>query len=252
MGDLIFRIPLDNGHAPRGATKKRTLFLLAILISTIAILIPDISFAISMDDPKLVAREMAQIEKYKDMVKREGDTLLLKSESGSYIPLKNSPGCENFETCFSFIFVDYFEDLGFFLVNGYYWEGGGVMMVSESDGKQYHIRKLPIFSPDRKRLVTVPDDIDAGWGENGIFLWRIESKKLIQEFSFEPMEYATYEFIRWKDNKHIELKKWLHSSKELCPENKYMIIPASLEMEDDGWKLYKYPSPDSVECVDNW
>ena len=222
-----------------------------IFFSIAIILIPDTSFAISSNDPELAAREAAQIEKFKENVKREGDTLLLKNKSGSYISLKDSPECESYSTCFSFGFLDYFDDIGFYLVQSYYSEGGEFTMVSESDGKKYYIHERPMFSSDRKRLVTVPDDSDTGYNENGVFIWRIQDNKLIPEFSYEPTIYAQYRFVRWKDNTSIELKKWLRSSKGLCPETDFMIIPISLEMEDDGWELYKHFSPDSVECDAN-
>lgn len=251
MGNLKFRVPLDNSNVPRIIAKPRILFLLAILISTIAILIPDISFAISMDDPKLVARETARIEKFKEKVKRDGDTLLLKNKSGSYISVKDSSGCKSYSTCFSLEFLDYFEDIGFFLVQSYYSEGGEFTMVSESDGKEYYIHEHPMFSPDRKHLITVPDDSDTGYNENGVFIWRIQDNKLMPEFSYEPTEYSQYRFVRWKSNKYIELKKWLRSSKGLCPETDFMIVPVDLRKEDDGWKLYENFSPDYVECDAN-
>jgi hypothetical protein len=226
-------------------------YFLAVVILTFLLFIPNFSFAISMDDPELIAREAAQIERFKDKIKREGDTLLLKNKSGTYISFKDNLKCEGPDACAGFKFLDYFEDVGFFLVQGYFWETGQHIMISENDGRKYYVHELPMFSPDRRRLVTVPDDSDTGLGMNGVFIWRVEGDNLIPEYSYEPMEYAQYRFVRWKDNKFIELKKWLRSSKELCPETDFMVIPISLEMEDDGWKLYKYLSPDSVECDAN-
>lgn len=251
MGNLRFRVPLDNSHAPRGANKVKYLLFLVVVCLIAVTFIPDISFAKSSKWLKREVQEMERFKKFEGIVKRKGDTLLLKSNSGTDISLKNSPGCENYETCISFIFFDYFKDVGFFLVKSYYWEGTEHIMISESDGKEYYIHELPMFSPDKRYIVTVPDDVDTGYDENGVFIWRIEGKEIISEFSYVPMEYATYEFVRWKDNNYIELKKWLRSSKELCPETDFMIIPISLEKEADGWKLYKYLSLDSVQCDAN-
>lgn len=251
MGELKFRVTPGYNDALRGATKKRIFFLLAILISIIAILIPDISNAKAIKDPKRAALEASQIENFKEKVRREGDTLFLKASSGSDISLKNSPGCKNYETCLYYEFADYFKEVGFYVVHTILWEGGGVMMVSESDGKQYYVYDLPMLSPDNKHIVTAPHDIETGYEENGVYIWRIDGNKLIPKFSHNPMEYAEYEFVRWKNNKSIELRKWLHSSKKLCFETRYMIVPVNLKMEADGWKLYVDFSPDSVECIDN-
>ena len=248
MGNLKFRVPLDNRYVSRGAINTRILFILAVVISIVLTFIPDISFAISADNPELVARETAQIEKFKNKVKREGDTLLLKNKSGTYISIKDSPECLNYATCFSFEFLDYFEDIGFFLVQSYYSEGGEFTMVSESDEKEYYIHEHPMFSPDRRYFVTVQDEIDTGYYKDGVFIWRIEGVELISEFSYEPKGYVWYEFVEWKSNSNIKLKKGLHSTKELCPETSLMKIPVNLINEDDGWKLYDDLSPNSVEC----
>lgn len=248
MGNLRFRMPLDNNNAPEGTNKIKYLISLAVVCLIVLTFIPDISFAISMDDPELVAQEVKRIKKFEDTVKREGDTLFLKSSSGTYIPLNDNPECEVPISCVYFRFVDYFKDLGFFLVKSHYWEGTDHIMISESDGRKFYIYELPLFSPDRRRLVTIPNDTDAGYDRNGVFVWGIEGNEIIPEFSYEPREYVQYRFARWKDNEYIELEKWLESPKSLCPEYRYMTIPVSLEMETDGWKLYEDFSPDSVEC----
>jgi hypothetical protein len=251
MRDLKLRVPLDSSYAPHGATKSKVLFLLAIIISMIAILIPDISLAKAIKDPKRAAREEAQIEKFGDKVRREGDTLFLKTSSGLYISLINSPGCENYETCLYYEFVDYFKDVGFYVVQTILWEGGGVIMVSESDGKEYYVYDLPILSPDNKHIISIPQDVETGYEDDGVYVWRIDGHKLIPEFSHKPLEYAEYKFIRWRNNKSIELKKWLHSSEGLCSENRYMVVPVSLKKEDGDWKFYEDFSPDSVQCDDS-
>ncbi len=122
------------------------------------------------------------------------------------------------------------------------------MMVSESDGEKYLVHELPLLSPDKKHIVTIPDNIDTGDGESGVFVWRFKGGKLIQEFSYRPREYFVYESIQWKNNLHIELKQWLRSSKGLCSETEFMTIPVSIKMEDDTWKLHEDFSPDSVKC----
>jgi hypothetical protein len=197
------------------------------------------------------AKEADQIEKFKENVKREGDTLFLKTGSGSFVTLKNNPECEGYGSCHSYEFEDYYKDIGFYLIEHNYWEGGGVIMISQSDGEIYQISDMPRFSPDNKRLVTVPSDPDTGYYDNGVFVWRIEDGKLIDEFSYTPTKYATYGFLKWKDNKSIKLKKWLRSSKGLCPEYKYMKIPVSLKVEENNWKMYEDLSPSLVQCVDS-
>ena len=254
MRKVTFRVMPGYNDAPRGAIKKRIFFLFAIFISTVAILIPDISFAISMDDPKLVARETAQIKKFREKVKRDGDTLLLKNKSGTFISLKDNLKCEGPDACAGFKFLDYFEDVGFFLVQGYYWESGQHIMVSEYDERKYYVHELPMFSPDRRRIVTTPNFLDSGYGRTGVFVWRFESGKLIQEFSYEPTgyDYILHKSIKWKDNSHIELIKFFRPTERYCPETDFITVSVDLKKEADGWKLYKDFSPDSIKCDAKW
>lgn len=252
MGDLKLRVPLDNGNAPCGVTKSKSFFLIAVVISILITLFFDISSAISSNEQERDAQEATQIARFKDSVKREGDTLLLKSKSGTFISLENDHRCGNYATCFSFKFFDYFKDIGFYVIENYYLEGGQVMMVSDSDGEKYFIHELPLLSPDKKHIVTIPDNIDTGDGESGVFVWRFNGGKLIQEFSYRPREYFVYKSMQWKNNSHIELKEWLRSSKGLCPETRYMIVPVNLKMEDGDWKLYEDYSSDSVKCDTNY
>ena len=254
MGELKFKVQFDDSHAPSGTTKKRIIFLLAILISTIAILSPDIVFAKAVDNPELVAREAAQIEKFKDKVKRDGDALLLKSKSGTYISLKDSPRCRNYATCFSFEFIDYFKDVGFYLVQSYYSEGGQFTMVSENDEKGYLVHERPMFSPDRRHIITTPNFLDSGYGKTGVFVWRFERGKLVPEFSYEPTghEYILHKSIKWRGNSHIELIKFFRPTERLCTDTDFITVTVDLKKEDDGWKLYEDFLLDSVKCDTKW
>lgn len=230
-------------------------FLSVIFLVTFSILltiIPDNSFALSAKRLKRDGKEMKRIEKFEGTVKREGDTLLLKSKSNTYISLKNSPGCENQDNCSSFIFVDYFRDAGFFLVKAYYWEEVEHIMISESDGKKYNVHELPILSPDKRRLVTVPDDTNTGYIENGIFIWRVEGTEIILEFSYDPEKIATYKALKWKGNRLIELEKWILPSGGPCPKRSFLIVDVELKLEADGWKMHEGFSPGSPKCVNGW
>lgn len=248
MRKLKFRVLPSYNDAPPGGTKKRILFLLVILISTIAILIPDISFAGSAKRLKRDAQEAEQIEKFKENVKREGDTLFLKSKSGTDISLKNSAGCEHDDYCFSFIFLDYFEDVGFFLVRNYNSKGDEFMMVSESDRGKYLIHEFPIFSPDKRRFFTIIDDTDAEYDETEVFIWRIENDKLIPEFSRKSGRDSVYSFIGWKNNLQIDLEERVTVSKEACQGQNSMLLYIDLKREPYGWRMYKTFSPGTLDC----
>ncbi len=238
--------------------KKKSSFIQLLVVlaafSMFLTIIADVSFAGSAKPLKRDSKEkeIERIKKFVDKVKREGDTLLLESPSGSYISLKDSPGCERPGKCVQYSFVDYFKDAGFFLVRGYYFEETEHIMISESDGKQYSVHDLPVLSPDKRRIVTVPDRTNTGYNENGVFIWRIEGTELVPEFSYELTENAGYKLVRWKNNEFIKIEKWFLSSKGPCPASAYTVVPVELKMEDDTWKLHEDYSPHSVECINDW
>lgn len=237
--------------------KKSFLFILVLFLTAFSIFLtmtPDISFAGSARPLKRDSKEkeIERIEKFEDKVKREGDTLLLKSSSGTNISLKDSPGCESPDSCVRYSFVDYFKDVGFFIVRGYYFEETEHIVISESDGKKFYVHDRPVLSPDKRRIVTVPDRTNTGYNENGVFIWRIEGTELVPEFSYDLTENAGYKLVRWKNNKFIKIEKWFLSSKGPCHAGSYTVVPVDLKMEAGGWKLHEDYSPHSVECVNGW
>ena len=252
MGRTKLRLPLEGSHAPVSANNKRILLLLVVIFWILSILFVKPPLALALHINKKEFTEAEQIEKYKEYVKRDGDTLLLQSSLGTYISLTNSPECYDSISCVRFKFFDYYKDLELYVIEIYYYEGSEIVLVSASNGIKYYVYELPMFSPDKSRFVTTPNNLDTASGKSGVFVYRIEGSKIISEFSYEPRGYVWYEFVKWSDNKFIELDKWLDSSKGLCPETRYMIVPVSLRKEVDGWKLYEDFSPESVKCDTNY
>lgn len=232
---------------------KNFLFIL-VAFSVFLTVVPDVSYAGSAKPLKRDSKEKEaqRIEKFEDNVKREGDTLLLKSDSGSDISLKDSPGCERPDSCVRYSFVEYFKEVRFFLVRGYYFEETKHIMISESDGRKYSVHDLPVLSPDKRRIVTAPDRTNTGYNENGLFIWRIEGTELIPEFSYDLTENAGYKIVRWKNNEFIKIEKWFLSSKGPCPMSAYTVVPVELKMEAGGWKLHEDYSPHTIECINGF
>jgi hypothetical protein len=226
--------------------------LFLVIFSILLAALPDISSAKSIYERRLTAQEVERIKKFEDSVKRDGDTLLLRSVSGSFIPLKDNPDCEATEKCVQYRFVDYFKDAGFFLVRGYYREKIEHIMISVDDGKKYFIHQLPRFSPDKLRFVTITNSLDKGYEVTGVYIWLIDGTRIVQEFSFETKDYASYHFSNWKTSKVIELRKWIMPSGGPCPEGVFWEVDIDLKMEAGGWKIYEDLTTASPKCIDLW
>ena len=191
--------------------------------------------------------EKERIENFKKFVKRDGASLYLKTKSNNNIILKDTPECEVLFPC-SYKFVDYLQDVGFYVIYEYYYEANDHTIISDTDGTRYSVNEFPIVSPDRKRIVAV--SASDGFNIDGIFIWRIDGARLVPELNFTPKEYPPlYFFKRWKDNKTIELMKGVPASKKLCSDTNFMKIPVTVKLEPDGWKFYDDLSTETVECL---
>lgn len=227
----------------------RALFLcLMVLIVIFSLFAASSTLAASYLD-EVRAQESKQLEKFKDRVRRDGNLLLLKTVSGSYISFWDTLGCDPMSWC-RYIFIDYYKDSGFYVVFLRAHEGDTHKMISEKDGKEYFVMEPPAVSPDRTRVVTASaSDYED---ENGVFIWRMEDGLLISELSYKPSSkgpYAKYYYFkRWKDNKTIEIYKHFHASKILCSNSNIAEIEITLRLEDGVWKVYEDLNDQHVNC----
>lgn len=221
----------------------------ALLVCTVSLLIVAYGCSGLKKSPDGVVqeddREMLRIERFKENVRRDGDTLYLKIESGAYLAFKDTQSCEPPLPC-DYEFIDYYRDLGFYLIFVGYYEGEDYVMISDKDGKEYSVKELPRLSPDKERLVSV-SACDA-FCVNGVFVWRIADNGLVSELFYEPAEYARYSFIKWMDDKTIELTKKIYSTEQLCPKFDFMTVPVALRLEEGGWKFYDDISSRDIRC----
>lgn len=187
--------------------------------------------------------DMEQINKFKGSVRRDGETLYLKTKSGAYLLFRDIPGCDPLSWC-DYEFVDYFKDPGFYVVFMGTHEGADHELISDEDGKEYSVYDTPRLSPDKKRIVIVSSC--EAFCINRVFIWRIESGKLINELSCLPGANALYEFMEWKDNRTIYLTYPSLSNKKRSPDLSLMTTPVTLRLEETGWKIYENDS--TVEC----
>jgi len=198
------------------------------------------------EGPSYAENEVDRIRKYSNLVTRDKDTLYLHLKNGSKIAIKSETKCDRYETCAIFEFADYIIDKGYYLLTIGLYEGNEWMMVSDETGKKHIVHANPFLSPDRSRFVTA--SASEAHNINGVFIWRFETDELQSELSYEPKEYALYDFAGWNDNTTISLKKFTNSDKSFCPNANFMYVPVVLKLNKTKWEFREDRSKDKVIC----
>jgi hypothetical protein len=224
------------------------LLTLALLFATV---LPSVAFGDSIHkDYRDEIKEKEQIAKFKERVRREGDTLYLKTRSGKDAIFKDTP--EDISTLYieTYQFMKYMPEHDLYFVKIIFYQADGVMMASGKTGERTHIINPPIISPDKKWLFTVPSGEDVT-SVNGIFIWRIKDGEFTKVLYHKPREdtvYFQYDFIRWQDNKTIEFSKLTYAPKNLCPDSHMMTVTVIVRLEENKWKIYEAPTLETAKC----
>ncbi len=189
--------------------------------------------------------EREQLVKFKGLVRREGDTLYLKTRSGKDAIFKDTAENIDYIDLETYQFIDYLPEHDLYFLRIFVYQSDWVLMISGKTGEKTHIIDPPMISPNKKWLFTVPSEEDF----SGIFIWRINDGEFSKVLAHKPKEYAIYSFIKWKGNKTIIISKETHPKGKLCPHTNTMIVPVTLRYEKDNWHLYEDLRPDAVECI---
>ncbi len=152
------------------------------------------------------------IEKYllskinNNLISRNGDTLKLKLENGSYYNLINDKSDDEDIAYYTLNYV--FEREGFYLLNCQFFEGKEYVLISMKTGEKIFIIGYPYFSPDLNKILIVSDVTlcAADYGTSGLQLMENKNgyvKKILECDDW----YASY--AKWTDNETFNVAKTL-------------------------------------------
>ncbi|WP_431262639.1 hypothetical protein ACQ859_21270 [Roseateles chitinivorans] len=179
-----------------------------------------------------------------DLIKRNGSRLVLPTVSGrpelfdSVWPNASGHGEAAYE---DYRFDGLSPDREFFVVRATYYESSDVIWVSRQDGERYRLRATPRPSPDGSLLAVVNASEAADF--NGILLWERASSRLVEKFRQEPGDRDTlYRFMRWKDNRTIELERTTPGDPLTCRDavEETLVL---LARDGDHWSLKDVTAP---------
>jgi hypothetical protein len=176
------------------------------------------------------AVEKTQLPRYPQQVSRQGEILRLTLKSGKVETLKdvsmNAQQTTQVHKIVHYLFREYLRDLGYFLVQVHYWEGGDYLMVNDQNGQRYRLPDLFLLSPDRQRLATLL--MSEAFMPTSIQIWRITPEKMTREWSLEPEDWGPKEGA-WQDNDTLTFTK---SSYDPSQRQKMVV-----RRDAAGWKL---------------
>lgn len=138
------------------------------------------------------------------IISRNGDTLKLKLENGSYYNLINEKTGEEELAYYTLNYV--FEKEGFYFVNCQLFEGKEYVLISKKTGEKTFIIGYPYFSPDITKIVVVSDVTLCGadFGTSGLQVIKNKNGNLTKILECEDW-YASY--AKWIDNESFYIAK---------------------------------------------
>jgi len=119
-----------------------------------------------------------------------------KKESFPLWDVKNDEGY-NFE--------HYFDNIDYYLLQVQFGEGNGWMLVNRKNGFKKYINGLPYISNDRKTIISINSDLEAGYSFNGIESYTILSDSLHTDFSKETTWGPTD--VKWVNKNQFLIKR---------------------------------------------
>ncbi|GAB7086975.1 hypothetical protein [Marinifilum fragile] len=150
------------------------------------------------------AIEKYQITKFNIPVRIENQDRIVLLESGRDIRLVANDTLEEAEYTFEKAFEDYY------LFRVQWFEGNNYFLLNKLTGeKQYTIGRV-FFNKSRELLMSINDDIEAGYSDNGFQLFeRNKEKQLNEIWRFDP-GWAP-EQLMWMDNETLIIKGYKFS-----------------------------------------
>lgn len=132
-------------------------------------------------------KESLVVQKWPDVLTREGKILKIKLTNGEIATLTSSD--EDWKDIYEA--VDYWKDFNFLLVLKRQYSGEVATLfvypltAPDAFEKPIKIDGWPVLSPNRKRLAVFGFDIEAGWSYNGVAVYSINSSSLHKEIEIK-------------------------------------------------------------------
>lgn len=191
---------------------------------------------------RLLGEEHERIAPLAGRVERDRDKLVVKPRRGPAIVFRDVSSGDASE---HFSLWSYEEEIDSYLIHVRYWEGDGYVLVNGTSGHQTYLDAPPVVSPDRKRLITVNMDLEAGYTPTRIQIYRIAPDSLELEWTHEPEGDPAWgpSEAEWVDSVTVRALKNVPDY-SVGIENTE--VPIVLRLIEHGWTIEEEPAGESV------
>lgn len=108
-----------------------------------------------------------------------------------------------------YTFEHYFDKFDYFLLRVQWGEGNCWMLVNRKNGFKKYISGIPYISLDKKQILTINEDLEAGYSFNGIELYSIIADSIKTEFRKETVFGPTA--VKWiSGNQFLLQREYFH------------------------------------------
>lgn len=139
-------------------------------------------------------------------VKIKGEEIVFNLKNGETVKLENKEDTVEFDNSQNYLYLGMNKEIDCWLIYALYYEGWGFLMIDRRTGKTNHVYGMPLFSPSKKYFICYSIDIFAGYGPNGIQIWRNDenSPKMLFEKEFDDWG---PEEVRWSGDTMLYFKQ---------------------------------------------
>ena len=201
----------------------RIIFLLASVLFSLP----------AMADAQALLRESEklEIEKNKNIVMRDGDSLSLLLNSKAVLGFTDDD-CNLYTRCLTYVYKGLLANNQFFVLDKHQFGTSTTILISRNTGQQYDIIAPPHLSPDGKFILTV-SGTEPKWG---VFVWEIHNGALAERLYYDPSEVMLFQFVRWNAYGSAELTKTIRD--EDCQTDRNIReVPVLLVVKSGQWAL---------------
>lgn len=105
-----------------------------------------------------------------------------------------------------------------------YYEGSGYLMFNQKTGEKKYVENIPVVSTAGNYAAAANCDVDAGFTENGITIFRLDTAGTLTEVYRNLPNYWGPEEIKWVDDATLLIRQSVTTGLDFTFEHRWAIL----------------------------